>query len=338
MTERIHLVQLQNNKGRRAVAIVANDTLKLISTYSSIYELVMESLTSKQKLSEILGSCQTVETIDYLAVWQGTHSWRLLPSFDHPTNQHLCMVTGTGLTHRASAENRDKMNSAKAAGTQTDSMKMYQLGEEAGNPPANQIGVQAEWFYKGNGSVLKAHNEPLLVPDYGLDGGEEPEIAGVYVVDNEGCPVRVGFTAGNEFSDHVMERINYLYLAPSKIRSCSIGPELVINADFGDISGNVQVKRGNEVLWKKDIATGQANMAHSLQNLEYHHFKYQNHRLPGQVHIHYFGTGAFSFGVGLVLEQNDTMHVHWPMLGKALVNPIHIATKPANMVVVKNLL
>src|SRR5690606_21449452 len=123
-----------------------------------------------------------------------------------------------------------------------------QWGVEGGQPKEGKVGVQPEWVYKGTGSVLRGHGEPLVVPDYGNDGGEEPEIAGVYIIDDEGQPIRIGFTTGNEFSDHVMEKKNYLYLAPSKLRTCAIGPELVIGVEFSDIQGTVSVKRNKEVL------------------------------------------------------------------------------------------
>jgi hypothetical protein len=67
----------------------------------------------------------------------------------------------------------------------TDSMKMFRWGVEGGRPAPGKIGVAPEWFYKGNGSILRAHGEPLLVPSYAEDGGEEGEIAGVYWIDAE---------------------------------------------------------------------------------------------------------------------------------------------------------
>ncbi len=36
----------------------------------------------------------------------------LLPSFDHPQNQAACIVSGTGLTHKNSALNRQMMHQA----------------------------------------------------------------------------------------------------------------------------------------------------------------------------------------------------------------------------------
>ena len=38
----------------------------------------------------------------------------------------------------------------------TDSMRMFQWGVEGGRPAEGEIGIAPEWFYKGNGSMLRA--------------------------------------------------------------------------------------------------------------------------------------------------------------------------------------
>ncbi len=177
----------------------------------------------------------------------------------------------------------------------------------------------------------------MEVPAYADDGGEEPEIAGVYLIDKRGLPWRIGFTTGNEFSDHRMEKKNYLYLAPSKIRTCSIGPELILDGDFQDISGSVRIYRSNQVILEKAICSGERNMSHSLTNLEYHHFKYDNHRLPGQVHIHFFGADAFSFGEQIELRDEDTMEVSWQGFGKPLKNKLNIAAEVEQFLAVRTI-
>src|SRR5690606_11013986 len=183
-----------------------------------------------------------------------------------------------------------------ADGAPTDSMRMYDLGVEGGRPEDGCIGTSPEWFYKGNGTIVRAHGQPLLVPAYAEDGGDEPEIAGVYLIDDEGVPRRLGMANGNEFSDHILERRNYLYLAASKLRMCALGPELVLDPDFSDVHGEVSIEREGKVVWRREIRTGDAAMCHSLENIEHHHFKYEAHRRPGDVHVHYFGADAFSFG------------------------------------------
>lgn len=319
----MRLVQLLNPQKERKIALVKGSQLEVLDSFGSAYDLVFNAINNKRPVAEVVSGSLSGKLLNYSEVWEGKSNWSWLPCFDHPRDVNKCMISGTGLTHKASAENRDKMNAAAQDGSQTDSMKMYFMGEEGGKPGAGKVGVQPEWFYKGNGTVLKGHLEDLDIPNYALDGGEEPEIAGIYVINDNGNPVRIGFATGNEYSDHVMEKINYLYLAPSKIRSCSIGPELVIDEDiFNDLTGKVEVSRDGKVLWEKDIKTGEANMAHSLENLEYHHFKYANHRVPGQVHIHFFGTGAFSYGAGIKLQQGDQMLIDWPQMGKGLVNGI----------------
>lgn len=319
----MRLVQLLNPKNQRKIALAKKEKLHLLGKFDSNYDLVFQALNGNIPINEMVEAHISKEFLAYEEIWDGKSNWKWLPCFDHPRDVNSCMVSGTGLTHKASAQNREKMNTAAEGGSLTDSMKMYLMGEEGGKPEKGKIGVQPEWFYKGNGSVLKGHREALEVPAYALNGGEEPEIAGIYIINNQGEPVRIGFATGNEYSDHVMEKMNYLYLAPSKIRSCSIGPELVIEPDiFQDLSGEVKVLRKGKSIWEKEIKTGVAHMAHSLENLEYHHFKYANHRVVGQAHIHFFGTGAFSFGDNVFLENGDEMLINWPKMGKPLVNPL----------------
>jgi hypothetical protein len=215
----------------------------------------------------------------------------------------------------------------------TDSMQMFQWGIEGGRPKNGEIGVPPEWFYKGNGFMLRAPFAPLSIPAYAEDGGEEAEVAGIYVIDKNGTPCRIGMTAGNEFSDHQFEKRNYLNLAGSKLRTCSLGPELVVGAEFGDVTGEVLIKRGADTIWSKKIATGEKNMCHSLANLEHHHFKFQVHRQPGDVHVHFFGAHSLSFGDGIVLRDGDWMEVRYEGFGRALRNLVSLETKSANRVV-----
>ena len=328
----MRIVQLVNPENSRRVALVNEPDLIILEGFSSTYDLALKAIDTGGDLTQLISTHRSSDLLSYDQVYEGTSDWRLLPAFDHPTDPHRCLLSGTGLTHKASAENRQKMHQAQQEDSFTDSMKMYQWGLEGGRPDEGQIGVQPEWFYKGNGTMLKAHAEALPVPSYADDGGEEPEIAGVYVNDQQGNPWRIGYATANEFSDHVMERKNYLYLAPSKIRACAIGPELVIHSDFNTISGKVSIRRKGNVLWEKAIHTGEEHMAHSLRNLEYHHFKYENHRLPGQVHIHFFGADAFSFGEGISLLDGDVMEVDWTGMGRPLKNTLRITNEPEKLI------
>ncbi len=303
------------------MAAVEGDRLRLLDQCQSVYGLVEMALGRPMPLRDLAAACLSAETLDYDSLYYLESPWRLLPPLTHPEPAR-CLVTGTGLTHKASADNRQAMHQKPAE--VTDSMRMYLAGVEGGRPEPGQIGVAPEWFFKGHGTVLRAHGEPLVAPPFACDGGEEPEVAGLYVIDAAGRPRRVGMAAANEFSDHVLEKQNYLYLAHSKLRTCSVGPELALDPDFTAVPGYVAIERGGRPLWSQSIATGEASMSHSLANLEHHHFKYDAHRRPGDVHVHFFGAAAFSFGAGLRLQHGDVMVVAFENFGRPLRNPVCI--------------
>ena len=327
----MRLIQLTGPEGRRA-ARVSERGADLLAC-QSIYELVQEALSSGDALPEYVRGLQTTDFLDYDSIYAGRSPWRLLPPIDHPEPAR-CTISGTGLSHNASAKNRQAMHAVQLE-QMTDSMRMFQWGIERGRPAAGEIGVSPEWFYKGNGSALRAHGEPLAVPAYAEDGGEEPEIAGVYIIDAEGRPRRIGMATGNEFSDHLFEKRNYLYLASSKLRTCAIGPELVIDPDFHHVHGEVAIERASEVIWSKAIQSGEAVMCHSLANIEHHHFKFEAHRRPGDIHIHFFGADAFSFGEGVKLEDGDVMQVQWEGFGRPLRNPLQVLAGPDRLVTIR---
>jgi hypothetical protein len=320
----MRLTQIANSSFGRRVALVEDRTLHL-----SIYAFALAAIETGRGLQELIESDLSDVSVDYDEVYALRAGWRFLPSFDHPEEPSRCLVSGTGLTHLASAANRDAMH---AAATVTDSMRMYQLGVEQGRPAPGETGAAPEWFYKGNGSILRGHGATLTVPNFAGDGGEEPELAAVYVIGHDGGPRRVGLTPGNEFSDHQIEKQNYLYLAHSKLRPCAIGPELIVDPDFSLVTGNVAIERDGAVLWTKEISTGDQRMCHSLANIEYHHFKYDTHRRPGDAHVHFLGAGAFSFGEGITLDDGDEMIISWNGYGRALRNRIEIE-KPAKQAV-----
>jgi hypothetical protein len=253
---------------------------------------------------------------------------RLLPPIDHPDSAHL-YLTGTGLTHLGSAEGRDKMHKAAAGGTLTDSMRMFNLGLEGGKPAAGQVGAQPEWFYKGDGSCIVGTGEGIPSPDFALDGSEEPEIAGIYLIDGAGNPRRLGFCLANEFSDHIIERGNYLWLAHSKLRFAALGAELLTGELPADVQGTSRVLRDGKTLWEKPFLTGEANMSHTLANLEHHHFKYRLFRRPGDVHVHFFGTATLSFSDGIQTRLGDVFEIQAPPFRLPLRNALARAESPS---------
>jgi hypothetical protein len=321
----LRFVQLKAGDARR-VAIVEEPKLRLLRDFDSMYALVQAAIKNGGKLTSTAAGSLTGESFDYDPIYEGRSEWKLLAPVDHPTEIARCLVSGPGLTHLGSARDRASMHMAKEQEL-TDSMKMFRWGVESGRPDAGEIGIAPEWFHKGYGSIVQAHGEPLLVPTYAEDGGEEAEIAVVYVIGPDGQPYRVGMTQGNEFSDHRFEKKNYLNLAGSKLRTCSIGPELVVDPDFRSVPGTVTLRRRGQAFWSQPISSGEEEMSHSLRNLEHHHFKFELHRRPGDVHIHFLGAHSLSFGQGIELEDGDVMEIHFDGFGRPLRNPVEMISK-----------
>jgi hypothetical protein len=327
MIPRLRLIQFSSETGQPRAGWIAPDgeAVGCVGDFASIYDLAQSAIAACESLETFAGRQLGAATLPYA---QLRESRRVRPPLTHP-DPARCLVSGTGLTHYGSAATRDNMHKKLAAPAESlsDSMQMFKWGVEAGRPVieaegGGTPGAQPEWFYKGDGDCVVGCGSALASPDFALDGGEEPELVGLYVISPTGAPHRLGFAIGNEFSDHVTERRNYLYLAHSKLRPCAIGPELRTGEPPAHMEGASRIRRGSEVIWERPFVTGERNMCHSLANLEYHHFKYAAHRRPGDVHLHFFGTATLSFADGIKALPGDVFEVDLPALGAPLVNPL----------------
>lgn len=326
----LRLVQLADADGRRSLAADLGQGPQRVDGIATVYELARRALDERSTLEGCVRRHLSPEPVD---LERAAREGRLLAPIDHPDPAHL-LLSGTGLTHLGSAETRDRMHRDAAGEQLTDSMRMFRMGVEGGKPADGAVGVQPEWFYKGDGSMVVGTGAPLVRPYFAEDASEEPELAGVYVIDDEGNARRLGFCLANEFSDHVTERHNYLWLAHSKLRTAALGPELLA-AVPDDIRGTSRILRGGEPLWEKPFWTGEANMSHSIANLEHHHFKYAQFRRPGDVHVHFFGTATLSFADGVRTEPGDVFEIEAPPFTLALRNPL--VAEPAKPPVVRPL-
>lgn len=328
--------QIKDKDGKIAVAVRngPGEAAHIVKGADSVYALAKTAANSGKSFADIVAAHGLGDSVDLDAIYA---EGRFLPPITHPDPAHL-HLTGTGLTHLGSAATRDSMHkktSEQAEETLTDSMKMFRMGLENGKPAPGQKGVQPEWFYKGNGTQAAAPGGNLVSPSFALDGGEEPEMAGIYIIADDGTPFRLGFALANEFSDHVTERINYLYLAHSKLRPASFGPEIRIGAAPDDIRGASRIRRGGELVFEKPFLSGEANMSHTFANLEYHHFKYGLFRAPGDVHVHMFGTATLSFADGIKPEEGDVFEIEVAEFGLPLRNALSVA--PEDDIVVRQL-
>ncbi len=297
---------LQRVAPSRAVIAATDAAAHIVPGSDTVRALALAAIEAGRSLADEVAARGQGEAVDIAALFD---AGAIGSPIDHEDPAHVVM-TGTGLTHLGSAEGRDKMHRAAAeAATQTDSMRMFLEGVEGGKPAAGEVGQQPEWFYKGDGGQLVAPGGDFAMPAFAQDGGEEPELAGIYLIGPDGTPHRIGLCLANEFSDHVTERHNYLWLAHSKLRQASIGPELLVGPPPSHIEGTSRIVRDGATLWEKPFLSGEANMSHSLSNLEHHHFKYALFRRPGDIHIHFFGTATLSFSDGVRTKIGDTFEI-----------------------------
>jgi hypothetical protein len=317
----MNLIQFVDEAGGRRVGIVRKSEIMPVRQAGTVIQLARRAIAERSRMSDLISLIGVEAALPYGPLLTER---RILPPIDHP-DIFRCLVTGTGLTHLGSADARDRMHqSAEAAdpASLSDSMRMFQLGLKGGKPRTSGPGAQPEWFYKGDGGIVVPPEGDLPMPDFALDGGEEPEIVGIYLTDAAGLPWRVGFALGNEFSDHVMERQNYLNLSHSKLRHCSIGPELLLGELPAALSGESRIRRKGNVIWRDEFLTGEDNMSHAIANLEFHHFKYDLFRRPDTLHFHFFGTATLSFTHGVHTQAGDQFEVEIPEFGAPLRNTL----------------
>lgn len=319
----MRLIQCFHQNKLRVALVESHDTVRLLHGEGGTYVLAMTASSKGNNLQQQVETQLSNETLDYQ---QLVDSGKLRVPISHPDPAH-CVVTGTGLTHLGSADTRASMHSSLSAEADlSDSMKMFKMGLEGGKPATGEVGAQPEWFYKGDGDSVVSPEQAIPVPHFADDAGEEPELLGIYLIGPDDQPLRLGFAIGNEFSDHVTEKVNYLWLAHSKLRACSFGPELLIGELPDHIEGESRIIRDGKLLWSRPFLTGEANMAHTIANLEQHHFKYAQFRRAGDLHLHFMGTATLSFADGISTKAGDRFEIESPVFGRALRNGLDFKT------------
>lgn len=319
----MRLIQYTDENGQRRVGKVGDaDTVIALKGTDSVYALALRAAAENTSIAALVSEFAGGAETSLLAV---IDAGRILTPIDHPVDDAHCIVSGTGLTHLGIGSARDELLARfeQPADTQANpGFELLKQGYLQGKSTQTGIGPQPEWFYRGDGGTLVATGQPLELPDYAADGGDEAELAALYVVDRDGSPCRVGFALANEFTDHRMEKRDSLHLGHSKLRQCALGPELLLGKLPPQVLGEARIRRGDEVIWAENIATGTDHITHALRNLEHHHFKYSQFRRPGDVHVHLLGAAAQSFSAGIQTQIGDVFEIEAAPFGAPLTNPL----------------
>lgn len=183
----MRLIQFQTVQGQRHVAVVEGDTLLVVNGAASTRELALDAIRKGHGLAEEV--CARGTQPSPSSYRQTLQDGRVLAPLDHEDPAH-CLISGTGLTHLGSASTRDKMHQQNIGdqAALTDTARIFQWGIEGGRPPAGTAGVQPEWFYKGDGSIVVRPGAAFEKPAFAEDAGEEPELTGLYVVGDDSKP------------------------------------------------------------------------------------------------------------------------------------------------------
>lgn len=328
----MRLIQFVSDAGARRVGVIEDGGPgpRELTRHATVRDLALAAFRSRRSIAAEVEAAGLGAAIDYAAV---IADGRLLLPLDHP-EPGRCVLAITGLTHLGSAQSRDAMHAKLQSDELSDSMKIFKWGVDGGKPKPGAVGVQPEWAYKGDGSWAVPPGAPIVSPDFAEDGGEEAEIVGLYVIGDGGEVLRVGYALGNEFSDHVMEKRNYLYLAHSKLRQSSYGPELLVGELPPHVTGATRVLRDGAIIWSAEFISGEDNMCHSIENLERHHFKYAGFRRPGDIHVYYFGASILSCAEGFALRDGDVMEIESGIFGAPLINQLVVEESAGNIDVV----
>ena len=317
----MRLLQFVRVDGRCGVGIVDGPFVLALSNVDNTYDLAWQAISGELRLTDLVAGLVSKECFSYDELVERR---AVLVPLNHPDPGHM-LISGTGLTHLGSDRTRDHLRRAvrgEQESSLSDTLQLFKWGLEGGKPAGEKPGIAPEWHYKGTGHSIVHPYRDFPIPTFSKDASEEPEIGGLYIIGPDRMPYRIGFALANELSDHVTERKNSGYVSHSKLIGSSFGPELLLDELPKHVIGMSCISRNGRKRWEKPFFTGEDNMSHSIDNIEFHHFKYNQFLVPGDVHVHYFGTSTLSFAEGIKVDAACRFEISAAPFGRPLVNGI----------------
>ena len=285
----MRLVQFRDQEGRRAVAVSHAGGHRRLEEIETVYELVLAALESGASLAKTAAGFQSAQVIDVEAALR---EGRLLPPIEHPVPTR-CWVTGS----------------------------------EGARSPSGGGESPPSWFFRGSGSTLVAAEKPLAMPGFAPGGAPEAQVAGLFVIADDGVPCQVGWCLAHPVVDQALARSGGA--GHARLRATAIGPELLLGELPAALPAKAAVVRAGKVLAETWLDLGRAGMARSHADLIRDHFRYGMHRRPGDVHIHCFGSGSGHAAAAPGNDPEQLFELTCAAFGLPLRNPVVTLDAPA---------
>ncbi|MEU5950682.1 fumarylacetoacetate (FAA) hydrolase [Streptomyces sp. NPDC047525] len=188
--------------------------------------------------------------------------------------------------------------------------------------------VAPNWFFKGFGGWLRMPDQTLTVPAKAVALIEEPEVALVYVNDDEGTPHYAGYTFANDLCDIGLHRQNPGWNPYCKLCDTSITPWLFLDEPPRTVTGTTVIERGGVAAWQGTFDCGADALYFKVQDMADNLFEYPALRRPGLVNYVLLGADEASFHDGFRIADGDRIKIDVKSHDVTLANPVRFGGTP----------
>ncbi|MEE6666161.1 hypothetical protein PS423_01955 [Pediococcus acidilactici] len=165
-----------------------------------------------------------------------------------------------------------------------------------------------DWYYKGNGNVLRKDGDYLVLPLYGLWGGLETEILMVHLINENLEPVYLGYTLAIDFTNTGLRRRNKSLKNLSHISQTMVANEIATSSFPEYDIAHTNITRGGKVIWNSDASAGKRNMWMNPKKLINFLFRNKEILLPGMIFYTLTGATMSSDKAGIHLKKGDKIN------------------------------
>ncbi|SFD84980.1 hypothetical protein SAMN04487819_10474 [Actinopolyspora alba] len=189
--------------------------------------------------------------------------------------------------------------------------------------PAEDEGfVPPNWFFKGMGAWACMPEEALVVPREPVALIEEPEVALVYVNDDEGNPHYAGYTFGNDLCDIGLHTRNPGWNPYCKLCDTALLPYLFLDEPPRTVTGRVAIERAGTTAWEGDFSCGEDSLQFRVRDMMDNLFEYPAVRRPGMVNYVLLGADKASYHDGFRIADGDRIAIDVRSHDVAFANPV----------------